>query len=112
MRLMPQHWSATGAIPPHSSKNLVSPYTGKPYELIEAEKQFIRFAFRRDANGRLQFPLWMFGAPKKSRKSELANLLTITTVLLFGGKYAEAYLVAARFRSGRRPWAKRLPTHL
>jgi phage terminase large subunit-like protein len=73
---------------------LLSPYDGQPYRLIDAERQFIQFAFQFDDDGRLRHPLMLFSAIKKSRKTELAALLTITTVLLFGGRFAEAFVCA------------------
>lgn len=73
---------------------LVSPYDGKPYRLVDAEKDFIKQMFQFDDDGRLLFPLLIYSAIKKSRKTELAALLIITVILLFGGKYAEAYIAA------------------
>lgn len=72
----------------------VSPYTGEPYRLNAAEREFIRHAFQRDADGRLLYPLLVFGAIKKSRKTELAALITIAMLVLFAGKYGEANIVA------------------
>jgi hypothetical protein len=73
---------------------LISPYDLQPYRLNDAERQFIHYAFQLDSNGRLLFPLWVYGAIKKSRKTELAALITVTMILLFGGKFAEGYVVA------------------
>jgi hypothetical protein len=73
---------------------LVSPYTWQPYVLTESGRAFVRCAFERDADGRLLYPLQLCGAPKKSRKSELANLITITAIVLFGGRFAEGYIVS------------------
>jgi hypothetical protein len=73
---------------------LVSPYTGEPYRLNDVERQFILHAFKLDADGRLLYPLLVYGAIKKSRKTELAALIVITMIVLFGGKYAEAFIVA------------------
>jgi hypothetical protein len=73
---------------------LISPYDGQPYRLIEAERAFIRHAFQLDSDGRLLYQLWLYSAIKKSRKTELAALITITTIVLFGGRYAEGYIVA------------------
>ena len=73
---------------------LVSPYDGQPYQLNDAERRFIKFMFQRDDDGRLLYPLLLYSAIKKSRKTELAGLLTLTTIVLFGGRYAEAFIVA------------------
>ena len=75
-------------------KCLVSPYDGQPYKLIDAEREFIRHAFQLDSDGRLKFPLWVYSAIKKSRKTEFAALLMPTLLLLYGGKYAEGFIVA------------------
>jgi hypothetical protein len=73
---------------------LISPYDERPYHLIPTERAFINYAFTRDAEGRLLYPLMIYGAIKKSRKTELAGMLTPTMILLFGGKYAEGFIVA------------------
>jgi hypothetical protein len=73
---------------------LVSPYDGKVYTMVDAERQFINFAFRLDDEGKLLYPLLVYSAVKKSRKTELAGILTHTMICLFGGKFAEAFIVA------------------
>jgi hypothetical protein len=73
---------------------LVSPYTREPYELVEAERAFIQHAFQLDTDGRLLHPLLVYGAIKKSRKTELAALIVITMITLLGGEYGEANIVA------------------
>jgi hypothetical protein len=73
---------------------LVSPYNSKPYRLIEVERTFITHAFQRDTDGRLLYPLLIYSAIKKGRKTELAGLITIAMIILFGGKYATAFICA------------------
>jgi hypothetical protein len=73
---------------------LISPYDNEPYRLNDSERAFIKQAFQRDSKGRLKHPLLLYGAIKKSRKTEFAGLLTHTVMLLFGGRYAEGYIVA------------------
>ncbi len=73
---------------------LVSPYDGQPYQLNPSERLFIKFMFQLDADGRLLYPLLLYSAIKKSRKTEFSALLTLTTVLLLGGRFAEAFIVA------------------
>jgi hypothetical protein len=73
---------------------LISPYNDKPYKLIEAERTFIKHAFARDTDGRLLYPLLIYSAIKKGRKTELAGLITITMIVLFGGKYAAGFICA------------------
>jgi hypothetical protein len=73
---------------------LVDPETGRPFVLLDAERQFLEHAFRLGADGRLLYPEQVFGAPKKSGKTGFAALHTLTTILLFGSTYAEGYALA------------------
>src|SRR5258705_13263574 len=73
---------------------LHDPETGKPFQVLPAEKQFLAYAFKLDDNGRLLFPELVFSAPKKSGKTGFAALITLTMLLLFGGHYGEAYSLA------------------
>ena len=73
---------------------LISPYDGQPYQLNNAERRFIEFMFQFDDDGRMLFPLLLYSAIKKSRKTEFSALLTLTTILLFGGRYAEGWILA------------------
>jgi hypothetical protein len=75
-------------------EQLIDLETGKPFELLDAERQFLAHAFTTDDSGRLLYPELIFGAPKKSGKTTFAAIVIITMVLLFGGRYAEAYCVA------------------
>jgi hypothetical protein len=75
-------------------ENLVSPYTGELYKLIEVERAFITHAFQRDVDGRLLYPLLIYSTIKKGRKTELAGLITIAMIILFGGKYATGFICA------------------
>lgn len=73
---------------------LVNPETGKPFELLDAEKHFLRHAFKLDDDGRLVYPEMVYGAIKKSGKTTFAAVVVVVMVLLFGGRYAEAYCIA------------------
>jgi Phage Terminase len=73
---------------------LINPETGKPFALLDAEREFLRHALRTDADGRLLYPELIFGAIKKTGKTGFAALFTITLLLLFGDRYAEAYCAA------------------
>jgi hypothetical protein len=75
-------------------ENLISPYDRSLYRLNDAERAFVRHAFTLDTDGRLLYPLMVYGAIKKSRKTELAALIVITMIVLHGGQYAEANIVA------------------
>jgi phage terminase large subunit-like protein len=73
---------------------LVDPETGRPFQLLPAEKAFLDHAFKTGADGRLLYPEQVFAAPKKSGKTGFAALYTLTMCLLFGGQFAEAYCCA------------------
>jgi hypothetical protein len=73
---------------------LVHPETGRPYRLLPAERMFLQHALRFDDDGRMLFPLLVYGAPKKSGKSEFGAILTLVLTLLFGGRNAESFSVA------------------
>jgi hypothetical protein len=73
---------------------LINPETGLPFVLFEAERTFLRCAFQLDKNGQLLFPLLMFCAIKKSGKTVFGAIFTITLMVLFGERFAEAYCVA------------------
>ena len=73
---------------------LHNPETGKPFVLLDAEREFLAYAFDTDATGRLLFPEQVYAAPKKSGKTGFAALHMLSTVLLYGGRYAEGYALA------------------
>jgi phage terminase large subunit-like protein len=76
---------------------LVDPETGLPFELYAEEEQFLREALTLTADGRLPFTEIVFAAGKKSGKTTIAAIATITVVVCLGGLYAEAYCVANSF---------------
>jgi hypothetical protein len=73
---------------------LHDPETGKPFELNDAECEFLAKAFELDHRGRLKHPELVFAAIKKSGKTALAAMILLTMVLLFGGSFAEGIVVA------------------
>ena len=46
--------------------------------LLDAEREFLKHAFKLDANGRLLYPEQVFGATKKSGKTGFAALFMLT----------------------------------
>jgi phage terminase large subunit-like protein len=80
---------------------LVNPETGKPFELLPAERAFLAHAFTLDDSGKLKYPELLYSCPKKSGKSCFAALLIITMVLLFGGAFAEAFALANDMEQAR-----------
>lgn len=73
---------------------LIDPETKRPYKLLDAQRTFLNHAFKLDDEGRLLYPEQVFAAPKKSGKTGFASLHLLTTILLFGGRYAEGYVAA------------------
>jgi hypothetical protein len=73
---------------------LHNPETSEPFELLEAERAFLKHALTLNKNGRLKHPELIYGAIKKSGKTTFAAAVVITVLLLFGGRYGEAYVVA------------------
>ncbi len=73
---------------------LIDPDTGRPFNLLEAERVFLKHAFTFGADGRLLYPELIYSCPKKSGKTGFAAIFVITLMLLFGGAYAEAICAA------------------
>ena len=75
-------------------ERLVDPETGKRFKLLPAEREFLEHALATDRDGRLLYPEMIYGAIKKSGKTGFAAIFVITLLLLYAGRYAEAYCVA------------------
>jgi phage terminase large subunit-like protein len=73
---------------------LRNPETGKPFELLNAEREFLAYSYRMDESGRLVYPEQLYACPKKSGKTGFAAMHLLTTTLVFGGRFAEGYAVA------------------
>ncbi len=73
---------------------LVNPETSAPFVLTDAERSFLSHAFELNSNGRMKYPELLFSAPKKSGKTTLAAMIVLYAVVVLGGKYGEAYIVA------------------
>jgi phage terminase large subunit-like protein len=73
---------------------LHDPETGAPFKLLPAERDFLAHAFTFDVDGRLLYPELVFAAIKKSGKTGFAAMFMLTMLLLYGGRFAEAYCVA------------------
>ena len=87
-----EHWRADPA--KFIETVLYNPETGKPFELLDAEREFLKHAFQTDANGRLLYSELVYGAIKKSGKTGFAALFMLTMILLYGGRFAEGYALA------------------
>ena len=59
----------------------------------DAEKEFLKCAYALDADGRLLYPE-MFRSAKEIRQDRLRGDGLLSTVLIFGGPFAEGYVVA------------------
>ena len=73
---------------------LYDPASSKPFVLLPAERDFLENAFKLDSDGRLLYVELVFSAPKKSGKTTLGAIFVIAILLLFGGPFPEAILVA------------------
>jgi phage terminase large subunit-like protein len=73
---------------------LMNPETKHPFDLYPAQERFLREALKPTQDGRLPYPELIFSAPKKSGKTTIAAMITLYTVLVVGGPYAEGYAVA------------------
>jgi hypothetical protein len=62
---------------------LRNPETGKPFELLDAERAFLAHAFQTDESGRLVYPEQLYACPKKSGKTGFAAMHLLTTTLVF-----------------------------
>lgn len=74
---------------------LVDPLTRLPFVLYEAQKRFLREAFRLDPDGRLTYTDTVFGAPKKSGKSATGAMAAIYLAVVLAGEKGEVYALAA-----------------
>jgi phage terminase large subunit-like protein len=73
---------------------LRDPESNQPFELFAAEREFLSHAYQTDDSGRLRYPEQLFACPKKTGKSAFAAMHLLTTVLVFGGRFAEGYALA------------------
>jgi phage terminase large subunit-like protein len=80
---------------------LCDPETGKPFELLPAQRKFFNRAYRLNADGRLRYPEQVYACPKKSGKTATAALHLLTTTLVYGGRFAEGYCVANDLEQSR-----------
>lgn len=73
---------------------LTNPETGQPFTLLPAQEAFLRELFAPGPDGRLRYSQAVFSAPKKSGKSTFGALVTLYVVLVWGGRHAEAVILA------------------
>jgi phage terminase large subunit-like protein len=73
---------------------LRNPETGRPFELLDAERAFLAHAFTTDDTGKLIYPEQIYACPKKSGKSAFGAMYLIIVTLLFGGRFAEGFALA------------------
>src|SRR6516164_7232283 len=74
---------------------LRNPETGRPFELLDAQRQFFEHAWHTTDDGRLLYPEQCYGAIKKSGKTATAAMHLLATTLLYGGRFAEGYAIAS-----------------
>jgi hypothetical protein len=73
---------------------LHDPETGQPYKLLPAERAFLEHAFKTGDDGRLLYPEQIYSCGKKGGKTHFNAMHLLTTILLFGGRNAEATICA------------------
>jgi hypothetical protein len=74
---------------------LRDPKTGKPFVLFDAQRQWFDHCWQRRDDGRLLYPEQCIGWIKKTGKTGTAAMHVLTTTLVYGDRFAEAYCVAA-----------------
>jgi hypothetical protein len=74
---------------------LRNPKTGKSFELFDAQKQWFEHCWQLRDDGRLLYPEQCIGWIKKTGKTATAAMHVFTTLLVYGGKYAEGYCVGS-----------------
>ena len=75
-------------------QHLVDPETDQPFQLLEAERTFLKHAFKLNDDGRLKYPDQAYCCPKKSGKTAFGALHLLTTILLFSPRHGEGYCIA------------------
>ena len=75
--------------PVEFAERLIDPETSAPFVLYPEQRRFLQEAVRRDADGRLLYPLLIFSAPKKSGKTALDAMFHLYTICVLGGRFAE-----------------------
>ena len=80
---------------------LRDPKTGRPFKLFPEQRRFFEHCWKRRRDGRLKYPEQCFGAIKKTGKTSIAAMHGLTTVVVFGGPYAEAYTISNDFEQSQ-----------
>jgi phage terminase large subunit-like protein len=73
---------------------LRDPETGKPFELLPAQRSFFQHAWQLNDDGRLLYGEQVYSCPKKTGKTGTAAMHLLTTTLVFGGRFAESFCCA------------------
>jgi phage terminase large subunit-like protein len=81
-------------------KQLINPETGKPFDLLPAERAFLKHAFTLGPDGRLLYPELVYSCPKKSGKTAFAAMLLLYCTLNFG-KFGEGYALATNLEQAQ-----------
>jgi hypothetical protein len=73
---------------------LRDPETGRPFVLMDWQREFFAHAYQTNSDGRLRYPEQLAACPKKTGKTTFAGLHLLTTTLIYGGRFAEGFCVA------------------
>lgn len=80
---------------------LRNPKTGRPFELLDAQKLFFAHCWQTGDDGRLLYPEQCIGWIKKTGKTATSAMHGLVTTLVFGGKYAEGYCISNDFEQAQ-----------
>jgi len=80
---------------------LYNPETGRPFELLPAELQFLEYALKLKPNGKLLYNEWIYSCPKKGGKTTFQAIIQLTMTLLFGGAFPESLILANSLEQGK-----------
>jgi hypothetical protein len=73
---------------------LRDPETGRPFTLMDWQREFFAHAYQTTGDGRLRYPEQLAACPKKTGKTATAAMHLLTTTLIYGGRFAEGYAIA------------------
>jgi hypothetical protein len=82
------------ADPASFTEHLINPETGKPFELLPAEREFLKHALATGPDGRLLYPELLYSASKKSGKTTWGAIFLLLILLVHGGRNAEGYVAS------------------
>ena len=80
---------------------LRDPETGRPFELLPCERTFLRTPTRPTMQAAWSIPSRPIAARRRPARPRFAAMHILTTTLVFGGRFAEAYCIANDLEQAR-----------